>query len=76
MNKVKKWGNSLAIHIPKVLAQKAGFSEGTPIEIETKDNTIIIRRKHDTLEKLMSQVTPENIHGETNTGPPAGREEW
>ncbi|GAW94097.1 AbrB/MazE/SpoVT family DNA-binding domain-containing protein [Calderihabitans maritimus] len=75
-SQIKKWGNSLGIRIPKVLAEKAGLVEGTPIELQVDGDAIIVRRKRYTLEKLMSQVTPENIHGEIETGYPVGREEW
>ncbi|WP_422449191.1 AbrB/MazE/SpoVT family DNA-binding domain-containing protein [Thermoanaerobacterium sp. DL9XJH110] len=75
-SRIKKWGNSLSIRIPKVLAQKVGLTEGTPVELQLKDSAIIIRKKRYSLEKLMSQVTPQNIHGEIDTGRPVGREEW
>jgi len=73
---IKKWGNSLGIRIPKVLAEKVGFFEGTPVELRLSDDAIIIRRKRYSLEELMSRVTPENIHGEIDTGCPIGCEEW
>jgi antitoxin MazE len=75
-SRIKKWGNSLSIRIPKVLAQKVGLTEGTPVELHLKDSAIIIRKKRYSLEKLMSQVTPQNIHGEIDSGRPVGREEW
>jgi len=75
-SQIKKWGNSLAVRIPRILAEKAGLKEGTPIELQLSENAIIVRRKRYTLEKLVSRVTPENIHREVNTGQPVGREEW
>ncbi|NPV29736.1 MAG: AbrB/MazE/SpoVT family DNA-binding domain-containing protein [Firmicutes bacterium] len=73
---VQKWGNSLGIRIPLALAQKIGLKEGTPVDLEAKDDAIIIRRKRYSLEQLLSQVTPDNIHGEVYTGPQVGREIW
>ncbi|HHW42147.1 MAG TPA: AbrB/MazE/SpoVT family DNA-binding domain-containing protein [Syntrophomonadaceae bacterium] len=73
---VQKWGNSLGIRIPLALAQKIGLKEGTPVDLEAKDDAIIIRRKRYSLEQLLSQVTPDNIHGEVDTGPRVGREIW
>lgn len=73
---ITKWGNSLGIRIPKVLAQEAGLTEGTPVELQLDDNTIIIRRKRYSLEMLMSQVTSQNIHKEIETGRSVGREKW
>ncbi|NSW92892.1 MAG: AbrB/MazE/SpoVT family DNA-binding domain-containing protein [Firmicutes bacterium] len=73
---VQKWGNSLGIRIPLALAQKIGLKEGTPVDLEAKDDAIIIRRKRYSLEQLLSQVTPNNIHGEVDTGTQVGREIW
>jgi antitoxin MazE len=73
---VTKWGNSLGIRIPMALAKKAGLTEGTPIDFEVNNDTIIIRRKRYTLENLLSEVNSKNIHHEINTGAPVGREIW
>ena len=74
-SQVKKWGNSLGVHIPEALAEKAGFFDGVLVEFRTGDNnTITIQRKQSILEKLMSQVTPENIHSEIKTSSPFGDE--
>lgn len=75
-SRITKWGNSLSIRIPKVLAQKVGLTEGMPVELQWEDNAIIIRRKRYNLEKLLSQVTPQNIHNEIDSGIKIGREEW
>jgi antitoxin MazE len=73
---VTKWGNSLGIRIPKSLAEKLNLKEGTPIEMDFKDNEIVIRRKRYDLEMLLSQITPDNMHDEVSTGEPAGKEIW
>ncbi len=75
-SRVTRWGNSLGVRIPKSLAQESGLTEGTPIVFEVEDDAIIIRRKRYSLEKLLSQVTPKNLHGETDIGPPVRREIW
>ena len=73
---VQKWGNSLGIRIPKALAVKAGLVEGTEIEIDVEDGQLVIKPKAQTLEKLLSQVTPDNLHAEVQTGEHTGREVW
>jgi antitoxin MazE len=77
---VVKWGNSLAIRIPKLVAEEAGVSEGDPIELEAERGEIKLRRREKipTLRQLVSQITPENRHGETLTGSEVGKEtaEW
>jgi len=74
-SRVKKWRNSLGIRIPKILAKKAGLFEGASVQLQLSDDAIVIRRWY-TLKELMSQVTPENIHGEIGTGRSVGSEEW
>lgn len=74
--RVQKWGNSLAIRIPKVLAREAGLAEGTPVDFSIDEGAVIIRPKRYSLEELLAQVTPENLHPEINTGRPVGREAW
>jgi antitoxin MazE len=73
---VTKWGNSLGIRIPKPLAKKLKLKEGTPIEMDLKDDSIVIRRKRYDLETLLSQITPDNLHDEVSTGKPVGHEVW
>jgi antitoxin MazE len=75
---VRKWGNSLGVRIPKSLAETAGIKEDTPVEVSVSDEGITIkptRQKH-TLKELVSKITPDNRHDETNWGTPAGRELW
>jgi antitoxin MazE len=64
---IKKWGNSLAIRIPKALAEEAGLESDTSVEITLERGCIVITPKHlkrYTLEELISQITDDNIHGE------------
>ena len=75
-SQVTKWGNSLGVRIPRPLAERAGITEGTPIVLEIAEDAIVIRRKRYSLEALLAQVTPENLHGEVDTGHPVGREAW
>lgn len=77
---IVKWGNSLAVRIPKLVAEEAGVSEGDPIELEADRGEIKLRRREKipTLKQLVSQITPENRHGEILTGAEVGKEaaEW
>jgi antitoxin MazE len=73
---IVKWGNSLAVRIPKAVAEQAGIREGDLIVIEASEGHIKLRRadRVPTLEELVAQITPENRHGETNWGPDVGKE--
>jgi antitoxin MazE len=76
--KAQKWGNSLAVRIPKAVADEAGVREDDELDIEVVAQVIRLkpRRRELTLEQLVSEITPENLHGETDFGRPAGREAW
>lgn len=76
MFQVQKWGNSLGVRIPKAIAMKVGLEEGSEIDLDIEDDKIIIKRKSQNLKKLLSQITPDNIHKEVSTGDAEGREIW
>jgi antitoxin MazE len=76
-----KWGNSLAVRIPKPVADAARLKEGDSIEIDAAaEGHVELRRatKIPTLAQLVSQITPENRYGEISTGAEVGKEvvEW
>ena len=76
-----KWGNSLAVRIPKPVAKDARLKEGDSLEIEASaDGHVELRRptKIPTLAQLISQITPENRYAEISTGREVGKEvvEW
>ena len=77
---IVKWGNSLAVRIPKPIAEQAGVGEGDPVVLEAERGQIRLRRREKipTLEELVSRITPENRHGETLVGREVGNEvvEW
>ena len=77
---VVKWGNSLAVRIPKHVAVEASMKEGDAVTIKASKGKIEVRRaeRTPTLEELVAQITPENRHPETDWGPDVGREkiEW
>ncbi|CAI6079536.1 AbrB/MazE/SpoVT family DNA-binding domain-containing protein [Cohnella sp. JJ-181] len=76
MFQVQKWGNSLGIRIPKSLALKVGIEEGTEIDLDIEKGHLVIKPKSGTLDELLSQITPDNVHTEIPTGKPQGREAW
>lgn len=69
---VQKWGNSLAIRIPKDMADHIAISQGSAIKIiETKSGLKIVPSKPKfefTLEDLLSQCKPENRHETVDFG--------
>jgi antitoxin MazE len=77
--KVQRWGNSLAVRIPKVFAQDVGLEEDSPIEISVRKGEVVIASSPPpplTLEALLNGITDENLHGEIDSGPAVGNEVW
>ncbi len=78
---VLKWGNSLAVRIPKPIADSAQLQLGDPLEIAVAaDGVLQIHRVAEipTLSQLVAQITPENRYAEVSSGPEIGTEavEW
>jgi antitoxin MazE len=77
---VVKWGNSLAVRIPKAVAEEARMQEGDAVVIKAAKNRIELLRteKIPTLKELVAKITPENRYAETDWGPDVGKEivEW
>ena len=75
-----KWGNSLAVRIPKPVAEEARLKDGDLLEIEAVEGHIELRKptKVPSLAKLVAEITPENRYQEIATGPATGKEsvEW
>lgn len=74
---VQKWGNSLALRIPKSIAVESHIEQGSTVEMTRSKNGILVRPHEElTLESLLADVTKENIHTETDFGKPEGKEVW
>jgi len=64
-----KWGNSLAVRLPKQVAAEARFQQGDRIRLEVDEaGTVLIRRAFPTLDELILQITPENRYSENEIG--------
>jgi antitoxin MazE len=77
--RVQKWGNSLALRIPKAFAVEAGLQANAPVELSLVDGTLIVQPTPPellTLEELLRGITADNIPDEWDTGPAVGKEVW
>lgn len=73
---ISKWGNSLAVRIPKSVAETAGLQEGCELDMTATDTEVRLKRREYSLESLLQNVTPENLHSEVEWGEPIGKEVW
>jgi antitoxin MazE len=79
LTKVQKWGNSLALRIPKAFALDAKLKNDSVVEVSLVDGQIVIKPVAVpawSLEQLLSGVTSNNLHHETETGDAVGNEVW
>ena len=76
--KVQKWGNSLAVRIPRTLADQVGLGNGTPVEVQASGGKLVIVPKipkYD-IDQLVRKITKKNRHELIDWGPPVGKEFW
>jgi antitoxin MazE len=77
--RVQKWGNSLAVRIPKPLAEDAEVKEGTVLNLAVSEGKVIavpVRKRKFSLKQMLAQVKRKNLHAEVDSGSPVGREIW
>ncbi len=77
--RVQKWGNSLALRIPKAFAEEAGLHADAAVESSLQKGSLIIRPLKPqplTLDLLLQCITDDNPPGEWDTGPAVGKEVW
>ncbi len=75
MTKLVKKPNSIALRIPKAVAEGTRLRTGDHLEMAVEDSGILrIRKKkgNQTLRHLVRGITPENTHSESDWGAPAG----
>jgi antitoxin MazE len=77
--RIQKWGNSLALRIPKPFAEETRLSENTAVDVSVRNGKLVVVPVVEpelSLEDLVSRITPQNRHSETETGAPVGNEVW
>lgn len=76
---IQKWGNSLAVRLPKGVTTKLALREGSRVEVREGKQGIFIRhtpQPRRSLKELVQMIRREHLHTETVWGKPRGREAW
>jgi antitoxin MazE len=76
--RIQKWGNSLAVRIPRTFARDAHIDNGSTVDIALQDGKRVVSpvaERSYSLAELLKGVTKKNLHGEVDTGRAVGREE-
>lgn len=80
LTKVLKWGNSLAVRIPKAFAREINITEHSRVNLTLEEGKINIEPVPKDLavhlDDLIGQVNESNIHYEIDSGKPRGKEVW
>lgn len=77
--KVQKWGNSLAVRIPKTFAEEVGISDDSTVEMRLVKGGLLVEPAPVwgvSLDDLLEGITDENLHDGVDWGPAAGKEIW
>jgi antitoxin MazE len=77
--RIQKWGNSLALRIPKSFAIETGLDQDVLVDVALVDGKLIVtpvQTPSITLQQLLAGVTDENRHNEYDTGEVVGAEVW
>jgi antitoxin MazE len=76
---IQKWGNSLAVRIPKAFAANLGLAQDSSVELALEDGNLVVRPSpalRYQLSELLDRVTEDNLHNEEDYGRAVGNEEW
>ncbi|RKZ34056.1 AbrB/MazE/SpoVT family DNA-binding domain-containing protein [bacterium] len=79
ITKIQKWGNSLALRIPRAFAADTNIHEGSIVDLIFREGKLIIvpvEKNKFNLSDLLNQINDENLHDEIITGEPVGAELW
>jgi antitoxin MazE len=75
---IRKWGNSLAVRLPRGVARDVDFTEGVEVDLTIEGKQVVITKADArvSLAELVAAMTTENLHAEVSTGARRGREGW
>jgi antitoxin MazE len=76
---IQKWGNSLALRIPKVVSKELGIEEATAVEMRVDNSALIVKAKKTkklVLKELLAKINDKNCHEAIETDPAIGKEVW
>ena len=76
--RIQRWGNSLALRIPKAFAAQASLEENSSVDLELDGDTLVVRaaRREWALEELVDCISQSNVHRAVSWGGTRGSEIW
>lgn len=77
--RIQKWGNSLALRIPRSFAKDIRLSQGSEVDLTVDRGRLMIvpsRKAKYPLAALLKGINKKNLHHEVDTGTVSGNEAW
>ncbi len=77
--KVQRWGNSLAVRIPKTFAEEVGLAEDMSVEMRLHKGGLLVEPAPvwgPSLDELVDAISEDNRHDEVRADGPRGAEVW
>ncbi|MBU3677980.1 MAG: AbrB/MazE/SpoVT family DNA-binding domain-containing protein [Candidatus Kapabacteria bacterium] len=78
--RIQKWGNSMALRIPKIVIDEMGLGDNRLVELHLQDGELIVRAVETpdpyALVDLVKDITPETRHQIIEFDGPQGKEVW
>ncbi|NQT96266.1 MAG: AbrB/MazE/SpoVT family DNA-binding domain-containing protein [Candidatus Marinimicrobia bacterium] len=76
--RIQKWGNSLALRIPKAFAKETHIENNTVVDLSLDNDHLIISPINEledySLSAMLSEIDDDNLHEAIDFGLPAGEE--
>jgi antitoxin MazE len=75
---IKRWGNSLALRLPRAMAADLRLVEGATVSLTVEDRALVVKpaRKRYRLADLLAPMDDRKKHAETDWGKLEGDEAW
>jgi antitoxin MazE len=73
---IKKWGNSLSVRVPKKFAKKLNIQNGSNIQMDLKNGSLVITKEPTELECMLSKINEQNKHNQMFDDNTIGKEAW
>lgn len=75
---IRRWGNSLAVRVPRSFAETLGLEDGSVVDLTMTDGRLVIspKRPKYALDDLLVGVARENSQPDFDWGEPVGKEVW
>ncbi|MEI8165232.1 MAG: AbrB/MazE/SpoVT family DNA-binding domain-containing protein [Chloroflexales bacterium] len=77
--RIQKWGNSLAVRIPKSVAAEVGLADDSVVDLRVVNGQVVVvpcAPTAYTLDALLAEITDTNLQHELPTDPAVGAEVW